>query len=250
MKTTHPLNPVGLTLLVAALTVAASTLAVFGLVQAGVFFYAGGGWLARLANLARAYLGTSLLFFIPVFILCLRYLVLLKVHLASFFRAQSEAAISSEKHGRDAVSGRKQSLDAGGAEERIRHCENGLDLFITLLFAIGVTYTALGLSEGLVRALDLSRGEAVQIGAWGILRRLVDQGILIALWTTIFGAVSGYAMRLAKFAVAGKDLLRFEQALDAAARHEFFAAIEAVRGDIRRLGRRGPDKENGDVLAA
>jgi len=54
----------------------------------------------------------------------------------------------------------------------------------------------------------VSKIEAGRLGAWGILRRLVDHGILVALWTTIVAGAGGYLMRLAKYLFLGPELNR------------------------------------------
>ncbi len=48
--------------------------------------------------------------------------------------------------------------------------------------------------------------DAARQGAWEILRRLVDGGLILALSTTICGGIGGYALRLMKHAVVGRRL--------------------------------------------
>jgi hypothetical protein len=50
---------------------------------------------------------------------------------------------------------------------------------------------------------DLNSQSAARLGAFSILQRLVDGGILLALSTTIFGAVGGYGLRLIKSLTVG-----------------------------------------------
>ena len=47
---------------------------------------------------------------------------------------------------------------------------------------------------------------AAKLGAFSILQRLVDGGILLALSTTIFGAVGGYLLRIVKLLAVGTQL--------------------------------------------
>jgi hypothetical protein len=82
------------------------------------------------------------------------------------------------------------------------------DMAITTFFGIGVIYTAIGMESALVTALGGISGaeEAARQGAWEILRRLVDGGLILALSTTIFGGIGGYLLRLLKHAVVGRRL--------------------------------------------
>ncbi|MGI9260818.1 MAG: hypothetical protein ACR2QR_02210, partial [Woeseiaceae bacterium] len=48
----------------------------------------------------------------------------------------------------------------------------------------------------------------IQQGAFAMLQRLVDGGILLALSTTIFGGVGGYVMRVFKSMTLGAELQR------------------------------------------
>ena len=48
-----------------------------------------------------------------------------------------------------------------------------------------------------------------KLGAFSILQRLVDGGILLALSTTIFGAVGGYLLRLVKSLAVGTQVKAF-----------------------------------------
>ena len=56
---------------------------------------------------------------------------------------------------------------------------------------------------------DLDAQSAAKLGAFSILQRLVDGGILLALSTTIFGAVGGYFFRLVKSLAVGTEVKAF-----------------------------------------
>jgi hypothetical protein len=56
---------------------------------------------------------------------------------------------------------------------------------------------------------DLNAQTAAELGAFSILQRLVDGGILLALSTTIFGAVGGYLLRLVKSLAVGTQVKAF-----------------------------------------
>ena len=88
--------------------------------------------------------------------------------------------------------------------DKIAQSEHLVDIWINLFFGIGVIWTAIGMRGALLEGLgDLNSRSAAQLGAFSILQRLVDGGILLALSTTIFGAVGGYALRLIKSLTVG-----------------------------------------------
>ncbi len=82
------------------------------------------------------------------------------------------------------------------------------DLWTGLFFGIGVIWTAIGMRSALIHALGEPETTAAE-GAFNLLRRLVDGGILIALSTTIFGGIGGYLMRVTKTCVVGNQLRQF-----------------------------------------
>ena len=53
---------------------------------------------------------------------------------------------------------------------------------------------------------NLDSQSAAKLGAFSILQRLVDGGIMLALSTTIFGAVGGYFLRLVKSLTVGTQI--------------------------------------------
>ena len=88
--------------------------------------------------------------------------------------------------------------------EKIAQTEHLVDIWINLFFGIGVIWTAIGMRGALLEGLgDLNSQSAAQLGAFSILQRLVDGGILLALSTTIFGAIGGYLLRLIKSLTVG-----------------------------------------------
>lgn len=89
--------------------------------------------------------------------------------------------------------------DPDVSADKVAQTEHLVDIWINLFFGIGVIWTAIGMRSALLEGLgDLNSQSAAQLGAFSILQRLVDGGILLALSTTIFGAVGGYALRLIK----------------------------------------------------
>jgi len=146
--------------------------------------------------------------------------------------------------------------DSATPPEQLDRAERWVDISATLFFGVGVVWTAIGMRSALLSALGgLDQSAAAELGAFEILRRLVDGGILLALSTTIVGAVGGYLMRLGKTVVAGERLEAFHNRLaeEAAARFERrLAAIELhlshIAGETagaaaaERLRERGPER--------
>ena len=91
--------------------------------------------------------------------------------------------------------------------EKIAQTDHLVDIWINLFFGIGVIWTAIGMRGALLDGLgDLNAQSAAKLGAFSILQRLVDGGILLALSTTIFGAVGGYLLRLIKSLAVGTQV--------------------------------------------
>lgn len=101
------------------------------------------------------------------------------------------------------------------------------DIWTTLFFGAGVIWTAIGMRSALIFALG-DRDMALQQGAFAMLERLVDGGILLALSTTIFGGVGGYIMRVYKTVTLGT---RLQQQYDTAAR----ADTSEMRASLLRI---------------
>ena len=101
------------------------------------------------------------------------------------------------------------------------------DIWTTLFFGTGVIWTAIGMRSALIFALG-DRDAALQQGAFAMLERLVNGGILLALSTTIFGGVGGYVMRVYKTIMLGTQL---QQQYDNAAR----ADTSEMRASLLRI---------------
>ena len=81
------------------------------------------------------------------------------------------------------------------------------DMWTTLFFGTGVIWTAIGMRSALIFALG-DPDTTIQQGAFAVLQKMVDGGILLALSTTIFGGVGGYLMRVHKSISIGTRLQR------------------------------------------
>jgi hypothetical protein len=106
---------------------------------------------------------------------------------------------------------RRYLKDQHVSAEKIAQTEHLVDIWINLFFGIGVIWTAIGMRGALLDGLgDLNAQSAAKLGAFSILQRilqrLVDGGILLALSTTIFGAVGGYLLRLVKSLTTGTQV--------------------------------------------
>jgi hypothetical protein len=110
--------------------------------------------------------------------------------------------------------------DTAGFRRAIAELDQLTDVWIHLFIGIGVVWTAVGMRSALQVALA-DPDHALTDSAGSVLKKLVDGGILLALSTTIVGAVGGYLMRLGKTLYTG------------AALHDHYDAQE--RSDLREL---------------
>ena len=116
--------------------------------------------------------------------------------------------------------------------EKIAQIDHLVDIWINLFFGIGVIWTAVGMRGALLEGLgDLNAQTAAELGAFSILQRLVDGGILLALSTTIFGAVGGYLLRLVKSLAVGTQVKAFYNPI---AEHQ----AECVNSPLRSIDAR------------
>ncbi len=132
-------------------------------------------------------------------------------------------------------------LEEGANVERVAHADHLVDIWINTFFGVGVIWTAIGMRGALVGALGDTAG-AAEAGAYAILQRLVEGGILTALSTTIVGGVGGYLMRVVKALGVGTKLTQFyseDGSKQGAAIHSVLSSIdaslqnEAPRGDTK-----------------
>ena len=119
-------------------------------------------------------------------------------------------------------------LDERPPQNEIGQLEHLTDIWTSLFFGIGVIWTAIGMRSALLFALG-DPVAAAQSGAFAILTRLVDGGILTALTTTIVGGVGGYLMRVIKSSYLGTRLSRYYEEQEQ--RHA--ARVEHLLRDIR-----------------
>ena len=87
-----------------------------------------------------------------------------------------------------------------------------LNTTISTFFGVGVIWTAIGMETALMQALEgvnAGGGSMADAGAYGLLERLVNGGLLLALSTTVFGGFCGYVLRMLKIILLGDKWDRF-----------------------------------------
>jgi len=105
------------------------------------------------------------------------------------------------------VSRLRKKLEDNCPTNEIVQLDHMTDIWTTLFFGTGVIWTAIGMRSALLFALG-DPDHSIQQGAFAILQRMVDGGILLALSTTIFGGIGGYLMRVYKSISLGTLLQR------------------------------------------
>lgn len=114
--------------------------------------------------------------------------------------------------------------------EEIEDAESKLSLMIVVFIGIGVIWTAIGMRGALLHALNnMDAQTASGRGAWYILTRMVDGGILLALSTTIFGGIGGFCMRIIKTWTIGAELSSFYQYKYSQPAEEVRILLEEIR---------------------
>ena len=125
-------------------------------------------------------------------------------------------------------------LDNDRPIDKVVQLDHLTDIWTTLFFGTGVIWTAIGMRSALIFALG-DPESSVQQGAFAILKRMVDGGILLALSTTIFGGIGGYLMRVYKAIALGSALQRH---YDRAARVDTSSMRHSLQRIEERLERR------------
>jgi len=126
----------------------------------------------------------------------------------------------------------RTALESDKPIDQVVQFDHLTDIWTTLFFGTGVIWTAIGMRSALIYALG-DRDAALQQGAFAMLERMIDGGILLALSTTIFGGVGGYLMRVYKTLTLGTEL---QQQYDRAARadtSEMRASLERIEAHLR-----------------
>ena len=126
--------------------------------------------------------------------------------------------------------------DQGASVEKIAQADHLVDIWINLFFGIGVIWTAIGMRGALLEGLgDLNAQSAAKLGAFSILQRLVDGGILLALSTTIVGAVGGYLLRLVKSLAVGTQVIAYYSRLAEQQAQAVNAVLKSIDEQLNQL---------------
>ncbi|MFP6808114.1 MAG: hypothetical protein VB957_13190 [Pseudomonadales bacterium] len=128
----------------------------------------------------------------------------------------------------------RRLISDNAAYKHIVQLDQLSDVWIHLFIGIGVIWTAIGMRSALSTTLDSP--DALTNGAGEILSRLVDGGILLALTTTIVGAIGGYLMQLTKTFSLGASLTGYYHDEE---RGEFNILLDRI-GNIESLLCEGP----------
>jgi len=131
--------------------------------------------------------------------------------------------------------GLRRQLDAHAPLEVVSQLEHLNDVWISLFFGIGVIWTAIGMRSALLFALG-DPDSAAQAGAFAVLDRLVEGGILTALTTTIVGGVGGYLMRVVKSSLLGTRLNRYYELQDQQHGSRIEALLAGIHTSVEGIG--------------
>lgn len=118
--------------------------------------------------------------------------------------------------------------------EQVAQQDHLVDTWISLFFGVGVIWTAIGMRGALVFAL----GEPEvthNLGAYDILDRMVQGGILIALSTTIVGGIGGYLMRVIKTLTVESDIKYYYDRVAHEPAETMQATLSAIEAHLHRL---------------
>lgn len=127
----------------------------------------------------------------------------------------------------------RDKLETNRPTNEVVQLDHMVDIWTTLFFGTGVIWTAIGMRSALIFALG-DPEDMVQQGAFAVLERLVDGGIMLALSTTIFGGIGGYIMRVYKSVTLGTLL---QQHYDRAARVDtasMSSTLERIEQHLRK----------------
>ena len=120
--------------------------------------------------------------------------------------------------------------------EKIAQADHLVDIWINLFFGIGVIWTAIGMRGALLEGLgNLNAHSAAKLGAFSILQRLVDGGILLALSTTIVGAIGGYLLRLVKSLTVGTQVRAYYNRLAKQQADAVHAVLKSIDEQLNQL---------------
>jgi len=127
-----------------------------------------------------------------------------------------------------------QLQDSSYSIDQVAQTDHLIDTCISLFFGVGVIWTAIGMRSALMFALGDPETAAAD-GAFAILQRMVDGGILLALSTTIFGGVGGYLMRIFKSLFLGLRLQSYYSAQMQAQSEDAYQVLQRIEQHLQSL---------------
>jgi hypothetical protein len=137
----------------------------------------------------------------------------------------------------------RRCMDAERPVNEVVQLDHLTDIWTTLFFGTGVIWTAIGMRSALLFAIG-EPDATIQAGAFAVLQRMVDGGILLALSTTIFGGIGGYLMRVYKSMTLGASL---QHQYDKAARTDTARMQQSLQRIEEHLGERSDEiRETGE----
>ena len=116
---------------------------------------------------------------------------------------------------------------------RTFHLEHRVDIGISLLFGIGVLFTAIGIRDALTTAID---GEAAAINGGEVLALLVNGGILSAMTTTVVGGALGYSLRVIKVLATGEQLEKVHARMMGEGLQKQEALLQCISNQLKTIG--------------
>ena len=116
---------------------------------------------------------------------------------------------------------------------RTFHLEHRVDIGISLLFGIGVLFTAIGIRDALTTAID---GEAAATNGGDVLALLVNGGILSAMTTTVVGGALGYSLRVIKVLATGEKLEKVHTRMMGEGLQKQEALLQCISDQLKTIG--------------
>lgn len=116
-------------------------------------------------------------------------------------------------------------LTTHSSAEVVQHAVQKLDLTVNLFIAVGVIFTAIGLRDCLISTLGgigggLGEQSSTDISAFEMMGALINNGLLVALTSTIIGAIGGYLLKAAKSWCLGAKINAYNVHLQQSAQAE------------------------------
>ena len=116
---------------------------------------------------------------------------------------------------------------------RTFHLEHRVDIGISLLFGIGVLFTAIGIRDALMTAID---GEVAATNGGEVLALLVSGGILSAMTTTVVGGALGYSIRVIKVLATGEKLEKVHARMMGEGLQKQEALLQCISNQLKTIG--------------